>query len=335
MNKITKIGLSALAGSLVTLSAHAGSLSASGSASISFSDGDVDEVVDHATDGVTPEGNQWTMSDSITMTGSGDMDNGMSVSVSFEIDNDETDAGDVLDTHGITLDTNGMGTLMFYGHGGDGALSAIDDKSPNAYEESWDGVTNADEETVPDGLTGDNMFTYKSPDFSGTTVTIGYVPSGSNVSGGSTVTPKDGYMDFSVVNKGGIIDGLTVGFGIGETESTVGTTIDDQIIYATYSTGGLTVGATRSEEDGPTTATSLDFQAVGVTYAITDDFSVGYNVSTSDLGSATVDQEATGISASYTSGGVSIGGMINEVDNVRFDDADDTEGYEFNISFAF
>ena len=50
MNKITKIGLSALAGSLVTLSAHAGSLSASGSASISFSDGDVDELV--ATDGI-------------------------------------------------------------------------------------------------------------------------------------------------------------------------------------------------------------------------------------------------------------------------------------------
>jgi outer membrane protein OmpU len=333
MNKITKIGLSALAGSLVTLSAHAGSLSASGSASISFSDGDVDEVV--ATSGLTPEGNQWTMSDSITMTGSGDMDNGMSVSVSFEIDNDETDAGDVLDTHGITLDTNGMGTLMFYGHGGDGALSAIDDKSPNAYEESWDGVTNADEETVPDGLTGDNMFTYKSPDFSGTTVTIGYVPSGSNVSGGSTVTPKDGYMDFSVVNKGGIIDGLTVGFGIGETESTVGTTIDDQIIYATYSTGGLTIGAVMSEEDGPASSNSVDFEAYGVTYAITDDFSVGYNISTSDKGSEAQDQEATGISASYTSGGVSIGGMINTVDNVAYDAADDTEGYEFNISFAF
>ncbi len=328
MNKITKIGLSALAGSLVTLSAHAGSLSASGSASISFSDGDVDEVV--ATSGLEPEGNQWTMSDSIKMTGSGDMDNGMSVSVSFEIDNDETDAGDVLDTHGITLDTNGMGTLMFYGHGGDGALSAIDDKSPNAYEESWDGVTDADEETVPDGLSADNMFTYKSPSFDGTTVTIGYVPSG--VSG---VTPKDSYMDFSIVNSGGIIDGLTVGFGMGETEASVGTTIDDTIMYATYSTGGLTVGAVKSEEDGPTTATSLDFQAVGITYAITDDFSVGYNVSTSDLGGATVDQEATGISASYTSGGVSIGGMINEVDNVSHIDADDTEGYEFNISFAF
>ena len=328
MNKITKIGLSALAGSLVTLSAHAGSLSASGSASISFSDGDVDELV--VGDGLTPEGNQWTMSDSITMTGSGDMDNGMSVSVSFEIDNDETDAGDVLDTHGITLDTNGMGTLMFYGHGGDGALSAIDDKSPNAYEESWDGVTNADEETVPDGLSADNMFTYKSPDFSGTTVTIGYVPSG--VSG---KTPKDGYMDFSVVNSNGLVDGLTLGLGMGESEETVGTTIDNTILYGTYTTGGLTVGVQKSEADGSTSATTVDFQAVGVAYAITDDFTVAYNQSVSDNGNQTVDQEASGISASYTSGGVTVAGMINDVDNVGFDDADDTEGYEFNISFAF
>jgi outer membrane protein OmpU len=330
MNKLTKIGASALAGSLVAFSAHAGSLSASGSASLSFADGDVDEVVDVTTTGVTPEGNQWTMGDSITMTGSGDMDNGMSISVSFEIDNDDVGGGNVYDSHSMTLDTNGMGTITFAGHGGDGALSAIDDKSPNAYEESWDGVTDADEETVPDGLSSDNMFTYKSPDFSGTTVTVGYIPSGQ-----SGVTPKDGYMDFSIVNSGGIVDGLTVGFGMGETESTVGTTIDDQIIYATYTTGGLTVGATRSEEDGPATSNSLDFQAVGVTYAITDDFSIGYNISTSDLGSASVDQEATGISASYTSGGVSIGGMINQVDNVSHIDADDTEGYEFNISFAF
>ena len=106
-------------------------------------------------------------------------------------------------------------------------------------------------------------------------------------------------------------------------------------MYATYSTGGLTVGAVMSEEDGPTSATSVDFEAYGVTYAVTDDFSVGYNISTSDKGSEAQDQEATGISASYTSGGVTVAGMINDVENVGFDDSDDTEGYEFNISFAF
>ena len=137
MNKLTKIGVSALAGSLVAVSAHAGSLSASGSASLSFADGDVDDVVvpnTTAAPGLTPEGNQWSMSDSITMTGSGDMDNGMSVSVSFEIDNDDVGGGNVYDSHSMTLDTNGMGTLTFAGHGGDGAVSAMDDKTPNAYE---------------------------------------------------------------------------------------------------------------------------------------------------------------------------------------------------------
>ncbi len=329
MNKLTKIGVSALAGSLVAVSAHAGSLSASGSASISFADGDVDEVVEPAA-GLTPEGNQWSMGDSITMTGSGDMDNGMSVSVSFEIDNDDTGGGDVYDSHSITLDTNGMGTLTFAGHGGDGAVSAIDDKTPNAYEESWDGVTDADEETVPNGLSANNMFTYKSADLGGTTITVGYVPSG--IAG---ATPKDGYMDFSVVNSNGLVDGLTLGLGMGESEETVGTTIDNTILYGTYTTGGLTLGVQKSEADGSTSATTVDFQAVGVAYAITDDFTVAYNQSVSDNGNQAVDQEASGISASYTSGGVTIGGMINDVENVGFDDADDTEGYEFNISFAF
>ena len=263
MNKLTKIGVSALAGSLVAVSAHAGSLSASGSASISFADGDVDEVVDVTTTGVTPEGNQWSMGDSITMTGSGDMDNGMSVSVSFEIDNDDVGGGNVYDSHSITLDTNGMGTLTFAGHGGDGAVSAMDDKTPNAYEESWDGVTDADEETVPNGLSADNMFTYKSADLGGTTITVGYVPSG--VAG---KTPKDGYMDFSVVNSNGLVDGLTVGLGMGESEEVVGTTIDNTILYGTYTTGGLTIGVQKSEADGSTSATTVDFQAVGVALSL-------------------------------------------------------------------
>ncbi len=328
MNKLTKIGLSALAGSLVAVSAHAGSLSASGSASISFSDSDTDDVGHR---GITPEGNQWTMADSITMTGGGDMDNGMSVSVSFEIDNDETDAGDVLDSHSITLDTNGMGTLTFAGHGGDGALSAIDDKSPNAYEESWDGVLNADEETVPGGNSANNMFTYVSPELSdGLTLTVGYIPSGD-----SAATPNEGYTDFALKYAPEMIEGLTLGYGMGETETTVGTTVDTTIMYATYSTGGLTIGATMGEDDGPTTATDVDFEAFGVTYAVTDDFSIGYNQSNSDKGSASIDQEASGISASYTSGGISVGGMINSIDNVAYTDADDTEGYEFNIAFAF
>ena len=47
------------------------------------------------------------------------------------------------------------------------------------------------------------------------------------------------------------------------------------------------------------------------------------------------DQEASGISASFTTGGMTIAGMINTVDNASFEAANDTEGYEINFSFAF
>jgi outer membrane protein OmpU len=323
MNKLTKIGLTALAGSLISVSAHAGSMSVSGSAGISMADSDVDN-----TQATTAEGNTWTMGDSLTFTGSGDMDNGMSISVSFEVDNDDTGGGEVYDSHSMTLDTNGMGTITFAGHGGDSAMSAIDDKTPNAYEESWDGVAEADEETLVGGSSGDNMFTYKSPDFGGAVVTVGYLP------GGNAKTTTGSYMDFAVAITPEAVEGLTVGFGMGETEETAGTVVDKQAMYALYSYGAFTLGYQMNEADGPTSATDVEFTAAGITYAVTDDISIGYNQSTSDLASAANDQEATGISASFTSGGVTVGGMYNTVDNVSHS-TKDAEGYELSVSFAF
>ena len=319
MNNLKKIGLSALAGSLVAFSAQAGELSASGSASLTFSNADTKS---HAA-----EGNQWTMGDSITMTGSGEMDNGMTISVSFEIDNDDVGGGNVYDSHSMTLDTNGGGTITFAGHGGDSAMSAIDDVTPNAYEESWDAVTGADGNNV-NGLSGDNMFTYTSPDLGGATVTMAYLNASDAVTDVS-------YMDFAVKATPSMVDGLTLGFGMGETEATTGTVIDDQTMYATYTYGSLTVGYQVSESDGPAAANDLDSTAVGISYAVTDDFTVAYNQSTRDVASDADDQEASGISASYTSGGITIGGVMNDVDNVGFDASADREGYEFNIAFAF
>ena len=324
MNKLTKIGLSALAGSLVAVSAHAGSMSVSGSASISIADGDVDN-----TQATTAEGNLWTMGDSLTFTGGGELDNGMTVSVSYELDDDEGDANsNVLDSHSITLSSDAMGSITFAGHGGGGALDAVDDKTPNAYEESWDGVTNADEETLVGGTTSNNMFTYKSPSISGAVVTIGYVP------GGDAKTSTGGYADFGITVKPEAVEGLELGLAMGESEETAGSTVDEQTMYAKYSVGAFTVGYQMSEADGPASSDDVEFTAMGLTYAITDDISIGYNQSTSDLASASDDQEATGISASFTSGGITVGGMMNSVDNVSHS-TKDAEGYELNISFAF
>jgi outer membrane protein OmpU len=320
MNKLTKVGLSALAGSLVAFSAHAGSLSASGAATMSFSNGD-DESLTH-------EGNQWTMGDSITMTGSGEMDNGMTISVSFEIDNDDTGGGDVYDSHSMTLDTNGMGTITFSGHGGSSAMSALDDVTPNGYQESWDVVTGAETSTLIGGHSGDNMFTYKSPDLSGATITVAYLNA-------SDAVTDNSYVDFSIVAKPEMVEGLEVGYGFGETEVTNGTAIDESAMYVKYTYGSVTVGYQVNEADGPAAANDLDFEALGISYAVTDDLTIGYSTSESDVASDSDVQEATAIGASYTSGGITVAGSMNSVDNVGFDASADRDGYEFNVSFAF
>ena len=77
MNKYTKIGLTALAGSLVAGSVSAATLTASGSATMSFSGGD--EKSNH--------GNGWTMADSVTFSASGDV-NDIGVTLSIELDGD-------------------------------------------------------------------------------------------------------------------------------------------------------------------------------------------------------------------------------------------------------
>ena len=326
MNKLTKIGLSALAGSLVAISAHAGSLSVSGSASISFADGDTDNA-----GGTAAEDNQWTMGDSLTFSGGGELDNGMSVAVKYEYDDDEGDLNgkqsDVLgpgfDSHSITLSSAEMGSITFAGHGGATNLDNMDDKTPNAYEESWDGVAEADEETIPNGITGNNSFFYKAPSISGMTFSVAYVPQG------ETATPNGSYVDFGLVAKPEAIDGLEVGVAFGETEETTGTTVDEQAIYAKYTLGSITAGMNINETD------TVDFTSFGISFAVTDDISVAYSTSESELSGSSNDQEASGVSASFTTGGMTIAGMVNTVDNASFEAANDTEGYEINFSFAF
>ena len=142
-------------------------------------------------------------------------------------------------------------------------------------------------------------------------------------------------MDFAVAADIAAVDGLTVGFGMAETEETTGTVIDDQTMYAKYTYGSLSVGYQLSESDGTASSSDIDFEAIGVTYAVTDDFTIGYHTSESDKGSDSDVQEATAIGASYTSGGITVGGSMNSVDNVGYDASADRDGYEFNIAFAF
>ena len=123
MNNFKKIGLSALAGSLVSVSAHAAEFSVSGSASITM-----DRPV---TDKGAATGNDFSMGDSLGFNASGETDGGLGVAVYYEIDNG------ALDDYDMTL-SGDWGSLKFNGSGSSSALGAIDDVTPNAYEEAWD-----------------------------------------------------------------------------------------------------------------------------------------------------------------------------------------------------
>ena len=75
MNNLKKVGLTALAGSLVVTSAVAGEMSVSGGASIGLKNTTK-----------TSTGKSWTMGNQLTFSGSGELDNGLNVSLSFVLD---------------------------------------------------------------------------------------------------------------------------------------------------------------------------------------------------------------------------------------------------------
>jgi len=71
----------------------------------------------------------------VTFSGSGEMDNGWNVTVSMQLDNNAAAAaGNHMDNRSLKIDMSDMGTLTFYGHGADTAMSMMDDKMPHLME---------------------------------------------------------------------------------------------------------------------------------------------------------------------------------------------------------
>jgi outer membrane protein OmpU len=318
MNNLKKIGLSALAGSLVAFSANAGEMTVTGGAQLFMSSSD---KVGKTT---------FSNSDHVNFDGSTELDNGMTVSFNLQLDGDEADDG-AIDNHSITVNTNGMGTFVYAGHGGDSAMSAMDDKTPTAYEEAFDslGGTSA---VVINGYSGNDLIGYTSEDFNGVTFKATLMPS---IAETTTQHSGGAYTDFGIIVKPSMVDGLEIGYAAGTTEVTAGTEVDESTVYATYAVGSLTLGYQMSDYDAPSSTDSDESSSVGVSYAVNDNLSISYNEHTVDVGSSSDDQESKGFSVSYTTGGLTLAGHKNEMDNVGGSSSSDKEGYEINLGFAF
>jgi len=324
MNNLRKIGLSALAGSLATFSVNAADVSVSGGASISFDDTDRGGDTDSGT-----RGNGFYMGDSLKFNMSGETDGGLGVAVYYEID------GGALDDYDMTL-SGDWGSLKFNGSGSSSAFGAVDDVTPNAYEEAWDivdddGTSTTGSPTVINGGGGANMFIYTSPSMGGATFTAAY----QNDGGAAAV--DESYSDFAFAISPEAVEGLTLGYA--SSDNQIGTSRDsaETTMYAKYAVGAFTVGVQSSEKDDTTANSDQESLAYGITYAVNDDISVGYSYHELEFeaGASLVDQKSTGIQASYTMGGMTLAGASNDVENIAGTSTRDNEGYEFTLSFAF
>ena len=311
MNKLKKIGLTALAGSLVAGTVNAAEMSVTGSAGISFTGLDTTEV----------SGNGFTMGDSLTFSASGDV-NDIGITLSYELDGQGA-ATDTFDDHSITLDFGDAGTLIFAGHGGSSAMSARDDVMPTASEEPWDVVTGADAGII-NGVSGENMFNYKYSHESGFMLQTAYLPSGTALA--------ESYQDFAVEYTG--VDGLRLGIAMGESEATAGTEIEEDTMFATYAMGGLTVGIQMSEFDTSAASGDTESTGFGISYQVNDDLSVSYGSHQIEQ-DGSEDQESSAIGVSYTMGSMSMYATVNSVDNVAHTATSDLDSYEAGVSFSF
>jgi len=326
MNNFKKIGLTALAASLVSTSAFAGELTASGAASIKAA---------HVTeDGGANTGKAFSMGNSVTFTGGGELDNGLSVSVSFELDqgeadgtqasNQETADGAVFDSHSVTVSSDALGSLTFAGHGGDSAQSQVKDTTGKIWD--YQGTSQGALSTS----TSNNMMLYTLPTLvDGLSVKTSYVPKGAAASEYASA------VDFAVAYTG--VDGLTVGYAMGEDNSTKATLADVDTMYAKYAYGPVTVAYSFSERDEATAANDREHTAYSVAYTLSDNMSVSYGVSEQATPGTTSDsdEEVSGITASYTSGGMTIAGVMVDIDNQGFAANTKSEAWELSLSFAF
>jgi outer membrane protein OmpU len=316
---IKKIGLTALAGSLVATSAFAGSMSVSGGASFE---------VQHVNGGAENAGKAWSMGNSVTFSGSNTLENDLNVTYSVELDRDAgSGTNNPFDSHSVSVGNDTFGTLLFQGHGGAAAQSAVDDMASG---DIWDnGFTAAG---APTGSSSDNMLKYTLPTLvDGMSINVSYVP--------HTATQFEDTMDIAVAYTG--FEGLTIGYASGENKTTKGSEADVSTYYISYAYGPITVAYANSEYDSEATTSTadVDFTAYSVAYTVTDEISVAYKVSdTSTPNSSTdADQEVNGVTASYTAGGMTISGKMINADNVAYSTAasGDQSMWELAASFAF
>ena len=319
---IKKIGLSALAGSLVAVSANAGEMSVAGSASLGL---------EHTQGGAANTGKTFSMGNQLTFTGSGELDNGLNVSLSFVLDqSDDKTAPNSLgtapfDSHSLTVSSDTLGSLVFHGEGGSSAQSAIDGSAAGDIWDSFDGDITGDV-VISSSATSDNMLVYTTPAImDGLSLSASYVPTGS---------ATDSATSWAATYTG--VEGLSVSYGSGDGNSTTADT-DATSLKASYAYGPVTIDYSDHEFDTNAANGDQEMTSYKVSYTVSDELSISYGSETIEETGHTQDTENSKISISYTAGGMTLTASSAETENSNggTQATADRETWALGASFAF
>ena len=310
MNNLKKLGISALAGSLVAVSAQAGEISVSGSANVTM-------VTGEAANGNT--GRSIGTDKDVSFTGSGELDNGWTFTVSTLLD----DSYSVSSSY-TSITMGSMGTVSF-GTDTGGASYKYDEEVPQAYEQVSDAQQNSANK-VGDQMDS-NMIVYNTPSFDLGGVSISgdleysFMAGGTAAGDGGSATYTETYGEGVGAGITATYDALKVGVYGAEIENkTPRTTGQDAVRdvfegvwYASYSFGPVSIGYSESYQDQGLSATGETVTAATTAKAVrtsggffeSDTMSIAFNVN-DDLSISWTEQEDTYDAQSNVKGGTEI-----------------------------
>ena len=310
MNKLNKIGVSALCGSLAAIStANAGDLTVTGGADLTWVS---------LTKQVT--GNPIGMGSNYGLSGSGELENGWSVDLSIAMTN-----ANAYSNSSVTLGIPGLGDILINQGGSGTGIDRMDDMTPTVWEEADGAGLSAGITSIAGTSGGATVEVTPSATPDGLTARVAWSPDSDD----EPASDKTGGGDSGVLGSGWDItleatsdlhgmDGLTVYGGISNVDRHQNASANngdskERVVGIKYAVGNFTVGWQDSNDEVGTTANNeYDNTSYSITFNVNDDLSIGYGHVESDKSGDANDAEADSIQAAYTMGGATF--RIAEVD---------------------
>jgi len=324
MNNFKKIGMTALAASLVSTSVFAGEVTVAGTAKMA--------VENYSTNGESNAGKGFSMGNQLTFTGGGELDNGMTVGISFVLDQGDESAttGSVatspFDSHSVSISSDALGKLTMHGEGGSSAQGAIDTTAAGDIWDTFDGTTTGVKVKSSSG--GADVLVYALPTImDDLAISASYSPQQANASSATA---------YAATYSG--VEGLSVSYGVGDKfDSAAGVSADSTTMKASYAIGSFTLAYSNNDFD--TSAADLDqeTESYKVSYTVSDEISVTYGTEEIKLESDSDEAEYEQFTVAYTSGGMTVTAtQASSTDGLHgTTDLEDRDYWSLGLAFAF